>query len=230
MSVARASTAPASRAVNPSYRALCAAGLAAALVTLVGLLALGGSAVPRADEQVLHAFSRLDTPGADRWLRLVAHLADRIPYLLASGALIVVSWRSGKHRLAQLLPLMLAGSAVTTQVLKQLLAEPRFVAWLGSNQVDNESWPSGHATAAMTLALAVMLVVPPERRRRVALLAGAYVIAVCTAVLAMVWHFPSDVIGGLCVAAVWGLLTLAALTRQRRIVPTPALRATVTTD
>ena len=219
-----------STGASPARRALRAAGGVAALGALTGMLALGGSRVPHFDERVLRAFNRLDTPATDRWFSALAHLADPVPYILVGVGLIAVAWKSGRRDLARLLLLMLIGSGASSQILKHVLAEPRTVAWLGTNQVGDASWPSGHATAALTLALAAMLVVPAARRPAAALFASAYVLGVCTAVLALAWHFPSDVIGGLCVASVWGLLTAAILMRRRKRAQTPAARASVATD
>ena len=57
---------------------------------------------------------------------------------------------------------LLVGAGVTTHALKHLLAEPRYADWLGfRDQIEAVSWPSGHGTAAMTLALCAVLVSAP---------------------------------------------------------------------
>ncbi len=45
--------------------------------------------------------------------------------------------------------------------------QPRYAAWLYGEQVDVASWPSGHGTAAMTIALCAVLVAPPAYRAAV---------------------------------------------------------------
>jgi membrane-associated phospholipid phosphatase len=98
-----------------------------------------------------------------------------------------------------------------TQALKHALAQPRLVDWLGSNQVGDASWPSGHATAAMALALAGVLAARPGHRRAAVVAGAVFAGAVAVAVLALAWHFPSDVLGGFLVAAAWALGVLAGL-------------------
>ena len=89
-------------------------------------------------------------------------------------------------------------------------------------QIDATSWPSGHSTAAMTLALCAVLVAPPALRAATALLGGAFAVGVGYAVLVLGWHFPSDVLGGFLVAGLWTSLAVAVLHRVEA--PEPARR------
>ncbi len=190
------------------------AGALACLVLLVltGFVALTGSRVRAADETVLRGFRSLDRGWGDGLLSAVAHLADPPLYLIATAVLLAVALRARRRpRLAVGVAVLLGGSAITTQLLKHALAQPRLVDWLGAFQVGNASWPSGHATAAMALALAAVLVAGRGRRRWAAIVGGAFAAAVGTAVLALAWHFPSDVLGGFLVAAVWALGVVAVL-------------------
>jgi membrane-associated phospholipid phosphatase len=149
---------------------------------------------------------------ADGVLSTVAHLADPVLYVLAGIVLVAVAVRRrGRPALGAGVALLLVGSAGMTQALKHALAQPRLVDWLGSNQVGDASWPSGHATAAMALALAGVLVARPGHRRAAVAVGAAFAGAVAVAVLALAWHFPSDVLGGFLVAAAWALGVLAAL-------------------
>jgi hypothetical protein len=63
----------------------------------------------------------------------------------------------------------------------------------------------------MSVALAAVLVSPGRWRAAVATGAGAYVIGVCTSILVLGWHFPSDVLGGLLVASGFFFCAVAAL-------------------
>jgi membrane-associated phospholipid phosphatase len=78
-------------------------------------------------------------------------------------------------------------------------------------QIGAASWPSGHATAAMSFALCAVLAAPARWRPLVAAIGAAFAVAVCYSFLALAWHYPSDVLGGFLVATTWTLLAVAAL-------------------
>jgi membrane-associated phospholipid phosphatase len=84
------------------------------------------------------------------------------------------------------------------------------------------TFPSGHTTTVMALALAVMVVVAPRWRGVVAVGAGAYTSAVSVELQIVWWHRPSDVIGGafLAFAVITGAAALVA--RYRPVTLGPA--------
>jgi membrane-associated phospholipid phosphatase len=110
---------------------------------------------------------------------------------------------------------VVAGANLTTQLFKALLAHPRFQALLGVEQIGANSFPSGHTTAVASLAIGFVFVVPREWRPAVALIGTGLVVAVGCSVMALDWHYPSDVLGGILVAAGWGLAAVAALRATR---------------
>jgi membrane-associated phospholipid phosphatase len=110
----------------------------------------------------------------------------------------------------------------TAEALKPLLAHTRTFGILGHDQVGAAAFPSGHATAATAVALAAMLVAPRRFRSLVAIAAIPYAVAVCTSILVLGWHFPSDVFGGMLVAAFWFCVAVAALRRADSVEPRPA--------
>jgi membrane-associated phospholipid phosphatase len=191
---------------------------AMAVTALIALATPGGH---ERDAAMLHGFAALDRPRVHGAVVVLASLADPLPYLLVGAALIAwavargLVWRAGS--VAALL--LLTGAS--TQAVKHLLAQPRFEAWLGVHQVGAASWPSGHSTAAMTLALCAVLVAPAWLRPAAAVLGGAFAAAVGYAVLVLAWHFPSDVLGGFLMAGLWTALAVAAL----RLVEPPRERA-----
>lgn len=202
--------------------------LLAAIACLVGMVVVAviALAVPAGhvrDAAMLHGFVALDRPSVHFATKVVAHLADPLPYAVAGLLCVGVALvrRRGWRALAVVGLLLITGA--TSQALKHLLAQPRLEAWLGVNeQIENASWPSGHSTAAMTLALCAVLVVPPALRAVTALLGGAFAVGVGYAVLVLGWHFPSDVLGGFLLAGFWASLALAVL--QRVEAPEPAQR------
>jgi membrane-associated phospholipid phosphatase len=202
--------------------------LLAAIACLVGMLvvavvALGVPAGHVRDAAMLHGFVALDRPSVNFETKVVAHLADPLPYAVAGLLCIVVALvrRRGWRALAGTALLLITGASC--QALKHLLSQPRIEAWLSvQDQISNASWPSGHSTAAMTLALCAVLVVPPALRAVTALLGGIFAVGVGYAVLVLAWHFPSDVLGGFLLAGFWTSLAVAVL--QRVEAPEPAQR------
>ena len=200
--------------------------LLAALACLVGLLVAGvfALAVPAAHERdaaMLHGFVGLDRPSVHRAISFLAHLGDTLPYACAGLLCIAVALARRRGWRAVAVACLLAVTGVTTQVLKHALAQPRLEHWL-PEQVATNSWPSGHSTAAMTLALCAVLVAPPALRAAAAMLGGAFAVGVGYAVLVLGWHYPSDVLGGFLVAGLWTSLAVAVLHRVEA--PEPARR------
>jgi membrane-associated phospholipid phosphatase len=208
------------RSELPLFAALaCVLGL-----VVVAWVALGWPAGHERDAAVLHGFASLDRSNVEFELKVMAHLGDALPYAVAGLLCIGVALARGRRWRALSVFVMLVATGATTQALKHLLAQPRLEAWLGgaSNQVSDASWPSGHSTAAMTLALSAIIVAPPALRAITTLLAGAFAIGVGYALVVLAWHFPSDVLGGYLVAGLWASLAVAVLDRVEA--PEPALR------
>jgi membrane-associated phospholipid phosphatase len=197
---------------------VCALGLVA--VALYGLVWDVGHA---RDVAMLHGFSALDQSRFTFEIKLIARLPDPLPYAFAGLLCIGVAlWRRRPHR-AVAVAVLLVATGATTQLLKHGLATPRFADWLGFyGQIEPASWPSGHSTAAMTLALCAVLVSPPAVRPVIALVGGAFAVGVGYATLALAWHYPSDVVAGYLVAGLWVSLAVAVL---QHVEPVAAERA-----
>ena len=119
--------------------------------------------------------------------------------------------RRGPRRAAAV-ALLLVGASVSSQVLKPLLAHQRDLsAWPAVNSPSSAAFPSGHATASMALAFAIVLVTPRAYRAVAAIVAGPFALAVSISILVLNWHYPSDVFGGQLVASFWCLIALAGL-------------------
>jgi membrane-associated phospholipid phosphatase len=178
---------------------------------LTGLLALASPGAHERDAAMLHGFVALDRPRVHHAVDVMAHLADPLPYAAAGLVLVLVAlarrlpWRAG------MVVVLLGATGATAQIIKHLLAQPRFEVWLGNDQVGPAAWPSGHSTAAMTLALCAVLVAPAALRLLAAVCGGAFAVGVGYAVLVLAWHYPSDVLGGFLLAGAWTALAVAFL-------------------
>jgi len=200
--------------VTKSVKAPLAAWIACA-GALVGLalVAYGIDAAQRADATLLTKFIARD--GSFGSLAdAIAHFGDPLPLLaMLAVACAIALWR-GKPLDAAAAVTVVAGANLTTQLLKVALAHPRFQSVLGHDQLGPVAFPSGHATAAASIAIAFLFVVPHGWRPAVAAVGACFVAAVGCSVMVLAWHFPSDVLGGILVASGWGFAVLAA----RRVV------------
>jgi membrane-associated phospholipid phosphatase len=142
---------------------------------------------------------------------VVAHLADPVPLLLMTAAVIGLALRFGRRREALAAVAVVLGANLTTQLLKALFEHHRYQSFLTEQQPWSNAYPSGHTTAAVAIGVALVLVVPARLRLRAAVLAAGFAAAVGLAVVVIEWHYPSDVVGGFLVASGWGLGALAAL-------------------
>ncbi len=185
-------------------RVLALALAIAAAAVYVG--AFHVTAVHDADAAVLWLLTRPDNTPVEDLLEVFVLSLHPVVYALGCGALLRWAWRERGAREAIVAAVIIAGANLTTQVLKPLLADERVHDML-DNQIDAAAWPSGHATGAAALALAVWVLMPHTRRYGIAF-AGAMGVAV----VSLNWHYPSDALGGYLVAGAW---TAAAVTRLR---------------
>jgi membrane-associated phospholipid phosphatase len=117
--------------------------------------------------------------------------------VLLGGGLVVVALLLGRPRPALAAVISIAGANATTQVLKPLLSDDRF--------------PSGHATVAMSLAVATVLVAPPAWKLLAGLIGAAYAAGVGVSLVIQAAHYPSDVAAGYLVAGAWASAVAALL-------------------
>lgn len=162
-----------------------------------------------------------------RWQQEVPGLASRVldtvsaPALLLSGVVLVLvalMWR--RPRLGVGVAVVLVGANVSTQLLKSALAY-RAGAGVFSPGVLH-GYPSGHATVAMSVAAALVLVAPFPLRRGAAVVATAYAVLVGIGTVTAGWHRPSDVIGGYLVAVAWAMVAVAVGDSDAAPGPDPA--------
>jgi hypothetical protein len=106
---------------------------------------------------------------------------------------------------------LVLGANLTVQLLKTRLARPDLDGFPAPN-----SFPSGHAAAAASVAFALVLVLPAAIRGMVALIGATYAAVIAVATVWAEWHRPSDTIAALLVVLAWGGLVSAVL-RARRV-------------
>ena len=189
----------------------CAAGFGAVMFLVYGTFRAADL-----DARLFEGLSGLATPARTPALDVIAHSADLAALLAFLGLLAIFALRRGRR--AQLIAAVaaVAGAAITTQLLKIGLAHPRVQPAFGEG-IGPVSFPSGHATAAMSMAVALVLVAPRGHRWAAVILGAAYALAVSVTVIVLGWHYPSDVLAGTLVATGFGFLAIAGLRAAGRL-------------
>jgi len=193
--------------------ALIGAGTGAGLLLATWYLAFHVGVFKHADQSIFLGFAGLHRARVDHLLNLIADLGNPHPFVFFAACVLLVGLVRRRPRITAAAGAILLAANVTTQLLKPLLAQHRAASLFAHNvaPVVASSWPSGHATAAMSLALSAVIVAPSRWRPRVAALGAAFAVAVSYSFLALGWHYPSDVFGGFLIAGSWTALAVAAV-------------------
>ena len=188
------------------------AGLALAAAGLVGVVAYYTTAGKWVDGNALGGFASLKgSPAINEVASTFAHSANVLPFAVFTIALLWIAFATRGPRRAASVAILLAGANVSCAVLKPNLFPARNTEnWTDVPHLPVPSFPSGHATASMSLALAAVLVAPYAYRPLVSALGVIYTVAVGLALPILIWHYPSDVAGGYLLAGAWSLIALAA--------------------
>ena len=195
--------------------ALAAAAVAALCLFLTWLAAFHIGFAQRADQSILLGFFDVaHHRGVKSLADFVANLCSPSPYLFFAWIPMLVAVLRGRPGVAIAIGVILLGANVTTHELKPLLSAPR--PFNGVDEIGQASWPSGHATAAMSFVLCCVLAAPSRMRPFVVAIGAVFAAAVCYSFLALGWHYPSDVLGGFLVATTWTLLAISGLRAVQR--------------
>jgi membrane-associated phospholipid phosphatase len=193
-------------------RAASALGVAALCVGGLALTWVVAALVPAThlkDAVALYDFTRLSRPRVDMLANGLLHLLDPLLYTVWALALVGVALMRGRPRVALAVVAVTGLAPLTAEILKPLLAHPH--AQVGFTYINEASWPSGHATAAVALALSAVLVSPVWLGPAVMAFGALFAMAIGCSLLILAWHMPSDVFGGYLVASLWMALAVAGL-------------------
>ena len=179
----------------------------------------------RADVSVLNGFTGLSHGGIRELASRIANLCSPDPYVYLAAVPVLVALLRRRPLVALAIIAILIGASASTELLKHLLAAnrpaPRPDAVVSATR---GSWPSGHATAAMSLALCCVIAAPSRWRPWIAALGAVFTVAVSFSFLSLGWHYPSDVCAGYLIATAWtalGIAALFAVDRGRSLVKGP---------
>jgi len=163
--------------------------------------------------------------GQGRLWRIAEPVLDvvSVAFIVAGiGAAILVAVLRRRWGLAVQVAVLVVGANLTTQVAKHALFDrPDLLpGWTGSNAL-----PSGHTTAAASVAAALLLAAPRAWRPAVAVLGAAYTAATGVSTLVGQWHRPSDVVAAVLVVTAWAAVScsVVALLPSTRDLVAPAV-------
>ena len=121
--------------------------------------------------------------------------------LVIAAGLFAALVTAGSFRRAAFWGLTVGGALIFTRVLKELIERPE----IGIHQREY-SFPSGNATATTAGLLALALLLPPGRPRRIVAVTGAVILPLYgLALVLLLWHYPSDVVAGWALGIAWVL-------------------------
>lgn len=155
----------------------------------------------RHDERILHALVLRRREMTDRLMRMITHLGDAwfavtLVWVMVSGV------APGLERAGPRAGAALVVSHLWVQLLKRTITRPRPRLPVGYASLveapDRFSFPSGHAAASMSIALALAAVLPLGLAAGVLLLAGLVGVSRCYLGV----HYPGDVLTGWLLAGV----------------------------
>jgi len=129
---------------------------------------------------------------------------------LGLAAAVILALARGRWWLAAQVAILVAGSNLTTQVLKHVVLDRP--ALLDVPRADINTLPSGHTTVAASVAAGLLVAVPRRWRPVVAVAGAAYTAATGVSTLIGQWHRPSDVVAAILVVLAWsaGVLALSS--------------------
>jgi PAP2 superfamily. len=154
----------------------------------------------------------------DAFWRVLSDSAN-IPLIVIGIGIVLWLLRSGRHREAILVIIVLAAATAGSEAVKQLVARPRPLGTDPSIPGVVYSFPSGHTLEAATIYGIIAILVwrgrlPLWARMAIAITLTVLVILVGVARVALAEHYPSDVLAGL-LAGVGDLSIFAGFTTRR---------------
>jgi membrane-associated phospholipid phosphatase len=189
---------------------LAALACAAALVP-VAVAAYSFGPAQRLDYRLIMDLHR-EVGAAHALAAVLANFGSLVLLLLMLATICAIGLRLGRRREVLVAVVLVAGANVTTQLLKTVLEHVRNRALEHGFELPwPNSFPSGHTTAAASIAVALLIVAPAAHRLLAAAVGAALAAGVGCSVVILGWHYPSDVLGGLLVVGAWGFVALAWL-------------------
>jgi membrane-associated phospholipid phosphatase len=188
-------------------RPLLIAAVSAALAGAVYLVIAHVALAQRIDARVLEDAMAHQTYERATLASQVIAFFDPASFALLLAFLVGGAVLAGRTRAGIAVGAAVLGAEITAQLLKPLLAVQR--PYPADHYMPAAAWPSGHTTAAVSLLLGLLIVLPPRLRPPVAVIGGGFAALALGSLVFLGSHYPSDVLGGILVSAAWCAVALA---------------------
>jgi membrane-associated phospholipid phosphatase len=178
----------------------------AAFGVLLGLVAADWPPLVRWDTAVIADLRAIGVarPVLIDWLRALTSLAATLPFVAVGAAATVLFSLRRDRRDALFCALVTAAVPILWGILHWTLHNPRPVD--GFVVVTSSGFPSGHTSNAAAFAVAAVLLSWPRvgasARLAICAVAAGFAVFIAFTRIALLAHWPSDVIGGLLLALV----------------------------
>lgn len=205
-------------ALPAAWLAVVAAAQAAALLALWRFFV--GTERGQLMDTIALAGNRIGQDEVDGLANTALDAVSVASIAVAIAVIAVIALARGRVLLTVAVIGFVVAANVTTQLLKHGLSRPDYGVD-PERAVAGNSFPSGHTTVAVSVAIALVLVLPSRARGVAAIIGAGYAAVAGVATMSLGWHRPSDVIGAILVAGAWaalaGLLLVLAHGRDARV-------------
>lgn len=108
------------------------------------------------------------------------------------------------------------GSTAINQILKLFFQRDRPQLWERLVTENSFSFPSGHAMASASIAVAIMVILWPTKYRYVGIAGGAiYMVYIAFTRMYLGVHYPTDIMAGWLVSSAWVMMAAAIIYRWK---------------
>lgn len=150
----------------------------------------------------------------DQAVPILTHLGGVITVAVVALVAFLVAVYYRRRRTALIIGLGVGGAALLNIILKALFQRDRPSLWERLVVEHSYSFPSGHAMASSALAFSIIIALWPTRYRYWALIIGSsYMVMIALTRMYLGVHYPTDIIAGWSVSALWVLLVAAIVRR-----------------
>jgi undecaprenyl-diphosphatase len=180
-------------------------------VLLFAILAvIVGSGVTNAlDSSILLAINSLSSPWLNTFFVAFTELGGVIVVSVVAIILVLLFLTKRNYIRALLIAVGIGGVAAMNLLLKSIFERARPDLWDWIVTETHTSFPSGHATASMALALCIVYLLWNTKWRKATIIAASvYLLLIGFSRLYLGVHFPTDILGGWLLGIGWMALVI----------------------